>query len=146
MAVTVLDAELMASIRTLLGVDAATLPDAVLTDPLLGGAVEAEVLAAIGGLPYAQRPEAEQAAIRRAVAYEAAARALESGPLREALSLTSERFSDQYQVQRNATEVDRRGWVSRLRAQGRAALEPLLPKARASFLGMFALAHGGRGA
>lgn len=139
---TILDGSLTGSIRILLGVDSSTLPDAVLLDEVLGGAVEGEVLAQVGEPPYAERPPAEQSRIRQAIAYLTAAAALETGPVREAVGTTSERFSDQYTVQRQAPDLD--AWANRLRVQAASALAPLVP--RASMAMMFTLAPGRRGA
>jgi hypothetical protein len=139
--VTVLDPELIASIRTLIGVSEAVLPDAVLADPLLSGAAEQQVHLQIGEPGYPQRPPAEQAIIRTAVAYRTAAAALETGPVREALSTQSEQFSQQYTVRRTAPDIS--GWAARLRLQADDALAPLL--AHASGATMFSLASGRRG-
>jgi len=137
----ILDADLMKSIRTLLGVSAEVLPDSVLADPLLGGAAEATVLAQIGPPPYAERPLDQQAIIRTAVAYRTAALALETGPVRRSLETTSEQFSDQYAVRRNATDIS--AWASQLRLQADEALAPLLVR---SVKAHFTLACGRRGA
>jgi hypothetical protein len=144
MATTILNAALTASIRTLLNVDAETLSDATLMDPLLGEAVEMEILETVGLPLFADRPAGQQLRITQAIAFETAARALETGGLREELALASERISDQYQMQRNATEIDRKGWVNRLRLQAREALAPLM-EVKPTFLGMFAVARCGRG-
>lgn len=122
----VIDEELLASVRVLLGETGDDLSDAVLTDPLVGGAAETAVLAAVGDPPYAERPEPEQAAIRTAVAYLTAAYALRT--TRADGAVTSERFSQQYTVQYAASdrgtlaaELEAAGWraIAHLRETGR---------------------------
>ncbi len=140
-----LDTTLLNSIRTILGVDAETLPDTTLTDPLLGGVVEREVLALVGDPPYDDRPVDEQERIRRAIAYRTAAMALGSGAMREARAITQERYGQQYSVSRNGGAVDPDGWAAQLRASALAELEPLIPR-RAVTIPHFRLAHGRRGA
>jgi hypothetical protein len=136
----VLDPELMTSIRTLIGVSAEVLPDTALADPLLGGAAEQHVLLQIGEPGYATRPLAEQAIIRTAVAYRTAAAALETGAVREALTTSSEQFSQQYTVRRTAPDIA--AWAAQLRLQADDVLTPLL---RRRGMTLFGVAPGGRG-
>lgn len=135
-----LDADLLASVRVLLGEAGDSLTDAVLEDPLVGGAAETAVLAAVGDPPYVERPEPEQRAIRTAVAYLTAARALAT--TRAEGAITSERFSQQYTVQRQA--IDLRGWAAELEAEAWAAVAHLRPS-RTSVSSYFGTAAGRRG-
>jgi hypothetical protein len=136
----ILDPELMTSIRTLIGVSDTVLPDSALADPLLGGAAEQHVLLQLGGPGYSERPLSEQAIIRTAVAYRTAAAALETGKVREALTASSEQFSQQYTVRRTAPDIA--AWAGQLRLQ---ADDALLPLRRPSVAAHFSLAAGRRG-
>lgn len=142
MATTILDAAMAESIRTLLGVGATVLPDTVLMGDLLGGEAERAVLDRVGDPAYADRPADEQAMIRHAIAYTTAAAALGTGAVREVLTATSERFSDQYTVQRTAPDLDR--WAGQLRRKAARALSGLVPDLGVGAL--FLLAPGRRGA
>ena len=140
-----LDTTLLNSIRTILGVDAETLPDTTLTDPLVGGVAEREMLALVGDPPYDERPIDEQQRIRLAIAYRTAASAIGSGAMREARTITQERYGQQYSVSRNGGAVDPDGWAASLRASALAELEPLIPR-RTVRVPHFRLAPGRRGA
>lgn len=142
MATTILDAEMAESIRTLLGVDATVLPDPVLMGDLLGGEAERLVLDRVGDPAYADRDAYEQSMIRHAIAYTAAALALGTGAVREVLTATSERFSDQYAVQRTAPDLD--AWAGQLNRKAARALTGLVPDLGVGAL--FLLAPGRRGA
>lgn len=142
MATTILDAAMAESIRALLGVGATVLPDTVLMGDLLGGEAERAVLDRVGDPPYAERDAYEQSMIRHAIAYTAAASALGTGALREYLTSTSERFSDQYTVQRTAPDLDR--WAGQLHRKAARALSGLVPDLGGGAL--FLLAPGRRGA
>lgn len=136
------DEELCAAIRAVLGLDESVAPDSLIGSPLIGGQAERDVLAEVGPPPFLERPIGEQEAIRMAVAYRTAAALLGTGAVREYLTTTSERFSDQYTVQRDAPDLD--GWARSLRHQARRALEGLVPQTGTA--GLFTLAPGRRGA
>lgn len=140
------DAALVESIRRLLHTDAETLPDATITDDLVGGRIIRLTLAEIGGAPYAERTPEEQARIRAAVAYRTAAALLGSGAMREGRTVTQERFGTQYSVSKNGQALDVDGWIATLRHDATIELAPLLPAQATDGLRHFRLAHGRRGA
>ncbi len=140
---SILTPDLIASIRRIVGVDAATIPDAFVTDPLIGGAAEQYVLDTVGEPVYLLRPASEQLRIQQAVAFTVAARLLGTRELREASAIESEKFSEQYSVTRRGNAMSVADWQRDLERQAAEALAPLLrfrPKA------VFTLAAGRRGA
>lgn len=139
MAVTFLTATELASVRTLLGATAVDLPDATLTDAVVGGAAETEAMALVGDPVYTDRPEDEQAAIRRAATYLTAANALET--TRSANAATSVKFSQQYARGRQPIDLD--AWATSLRARGYGEIDELTPETSVSYFGV---AAGRRGA
>lgn len=136
-----IDDELRAAIRELLGLDETIIPDSLIDSPLIGGRVEAGVLAEVGPPDYLLRPLPEQEAMRRAVAYRVAAALLGTGAVRDELSVTQERFGQQYTVTRSG-DVD--GWAAELNAAAARELAPLLPTGGG--IAHFRLARGRRGA
>mgnify|MGYP001343465741 CR=1 FL=1 len=135
--------ELIDSIRLLLGASVETIPDAMIQDPLIGGAVEQQVRSLVGDPAYEDWPPDEQTRMQQAVAYLVAARLLGTGAMRSANATQSERFSDQYQVQRNAAMFDLTSWQADLKQQADDVLAPLLKRKSGV---MFTLAPGRRGA
>ena len=131
------------SIRRLLGVDATTVPNTMILDPLLGGAVMTHVQTLVGLPRYIERPLDQQGRMDQAVAFLVAARLLGTHTLRTMNGIDSERFTDQYQVSRNAAAFDLTGWQRDLERQADDALAPLLASQRAV---LFSLAAGRRGA
>ncbi|WP_300268708.1 hypothetical protein [Microbacterium sp.] len=135
-----LDDELRNAIRELLGVDETLVPDALIDSPLIGQRIEAQVLAEIGPPDFLLRPIAEQEAIRRIIAHRIAAALLGTGTLRDEMSVTQERFGQQYTVTRasNLTE-----WAAELEAIAASELAKLT---QTGTLHHFMLARGRRGA
>lgn len=135
-----LDDELRKAIRELLGVDETLVPDALIDSPLIGQRIEAQVLAEIGPPDFLLRPIAEQEAIRRIIAHRIAAALLGTGTLRDEMSVTQERFGQQYTVTRasNLTE-----WAAELEAIAASELAKLT---QTGALHHFMLARGRRGA
>lgn len=135
-----LDDELRKAIRELLGVDETLVPDALIDSPLIGQRIEAQVLAEIGPPDFLLRPIAEQEAIRRIIAHRIAAALLGTGTLRDEMSVTQERFGQQYTVTRasNLTE-----WAAELEAIAASELAKLT---QTGTLHHFMLARGRRGA
>lgn len=134
----ILDAELLEAIRDLLGVDAETLPDEVLTGPLLGGRVEADILRQVD---YFSLSLPDQGRVRNAIALRTAAAALRTGKMQEGLSITQERFGQQYSVSRANPTGE---WATELERLAELELAPLLGAMSGAI--HFRLARGRRGA
>lgn len=136
--------DLLESIRRILGVSETEVPDEMIRDPLIGGAVEQRVRDMIGDPPYESRPPEQQVRIERAVALLTAASLLGTRELREMSATETERFSDQYQVSRSSADLGIVGWQSDLHGQAMDALAPLLK--RTITPAIFTTAAGRRGA
>lgn len=138
---TVIDAALATSIRTVLGETEASLPTEVITDPLIGGAAETVILQLVEPPAYADRSAADQAAIRRAVAYLTASYLVRSR--KRQYSTTSERWLDQYQ--RSGAAVDADGWAKDLEELAYEAIDGLQVDRPFNGGAHFQRATGGRG-
>lgn len=138
------DADLYATIRLLLGENATSLPDTLLSSSVITGTAAATVTGWIGLPGYDARPVDEQAAIRTATAYLSAAAVVSAQ--RKGYSLTGERYSQQYQW--SGAAVDVKAWLTDLERQAREAIAHLIdvttstPRRQT----MFRLASGRRGA
>lgn len=136
--------DILDSIRALIGVTEAAMPNTYIRDPLIGGAVERQVRDLVGNPPYEDRPESDQVRMQGAVAYLTAARLIGTRDFREMSgSQESEKFSDQYTVTRK-TGLSVSAWQADLQRQASEALEPLMRTA--STVMVFTTAAGRRGA
>ncbi|HXI19182.1 MAG TPA: hypothetical protein VNM48_22680 [Chloroflexota bacterium] len=138
------DADLYATIRLLLGEDATSVPDALLASGVITGAAAAAVADWIGLPGYDSRPADEQAAIKTATAYLSAANVVSAN--RKGYSLTGERYSQQYQW--SGAAVDVKAWLTDLGRQAREAVAHLIEATTSTprRQTMFRLASGRRGA
>jgi len=138
------DADLYATIRLLLGENATSVPDTLLASSVITGAAAAAVTGWIGLPGYDARPVDEQAAIKSATAYLSAANVVSAN--RKGYSLTGERYSQQYQWSGSAVDV--KAWLADLERQAREAIAYLIEAATITprRQTMFRLAAGRRGA
>lgn len=139
----IIDDDLKATVRLILGETETSLPDATIENPAIGGASEAYVLARIGLPPYEDRSPEDQEKIRTALAYVIAAKILDTGAYRSRWATTSEKFADQYSVTKAGGSLDLPGWKSRLWSDADGILDGLNPRLSKPH---FRLAPGRRGA
>lgn len=139
--IQIIDQDMINSVRTVLGMTQAELPDSTIQDPTIGEQAEAEVLGWVGPPRYAERSMEEQDKIRRGIVLLTASYVV--GTFRRSNALTSERYSQQFSYQRQAVDLD--GWAQELRDRAWAAVEGLRDGLTGG-LEYFGVASGRRGA